>query len=467
MAASAGRSADRAALPVRGPCVRGPPPPGSISRALRRAPCRARAHAALERDPGCVAGRQGHRFRREVLALLVAEAERLRSHRRDGGAAARAHGMSSARWDAVVVGAGPNGLMAAITLGRAGMATLLLEAENAPGGACKSAELTLPGFTHDVGAAVHLFALAAPALRSVPFEKRGASFVHGVYPLAHPLDDGSAVILQRSVSETATGLGQDARAYERLINPLLAHMESLLDQFLGPPLRPRHPALAAGFAKDGLLPLTVIAGRFKDQRARALLAGVGAHSVLPLSAPASSAIALILTATAHQYGWPVVRGGTQRLTDALVAEAVGNGVVIETGRRITSLDQLPEARCKVLDVTPRQLLALDGAQLPPRYRRQLERFRYAPGAFKLDWALDGPIPWRSPECAKAVTVHVGGTLESITDAEADVARGRHPGRPFLLLVQPTVVDPSRAPDGKHTAWAYCHAPTGSTGGPQG
>jgi len=370
--------------------------------------------------------------------------------------------MSSARWDAVVVGAGPNGLMAAITLGRAGMATLLLEAESTPGGACKSAELTLPGFTHDVGAAVHLFALAAPALRSLPFEKRGTSFVHGVYPLAHPLDDGTAVLLQRSVSDTATGLGQDAAAYERLINPLLAHLEPLLDQFLGPPLRPKHPALAATFAKDGLLPLTVIAGRFKQQRARALFAGVGAHSVLPLSAPASAAIALILTATAHQYGWPVVRGGTQRLTDALVAEAEAVGVVIETGRRITSLGQLPEARCRVLDVTPRQLLALDDALLPQGYRRQLERFRYAPGAFKLDWALDGPIPWRAPECAKAVTVHVGGTLESIADAEADVARGRHPGRPFLLLVQPTVVDPSRAPDGKHTAWAYCHVPNGST-----
>jgi phytoene dehydrogenase-like protein len=352
--------------------------------------------------------------------------------------------------------------MAAITLGRAGMATLLLEAESAPGGACRSAELTRPGYTHDVGAAVHLFALAAPALRSVPFEERGASFVHGAYPLAHPLDDGTAVILRRSVPETAAGLGQDGGAYERLINPLLAHMDPLLDQFLGPPLRPRHPVLAAGFAKDGLLPLTLLAGRFKEQRARALLAGVGAHSVLSLSAPSSSAIALILTATAHRYGWPVVRGGTQRLTDALVAEAKATGVVIETDRRISSLGQLPDARCRVLDVTPRQLLAIEGALLPQGYRRRLERFRYAPGAYKLDWALDGPIPWRDPECAKAVTVHVGGTLESIADAEADVARGRHPARPFLLLVQPTVVDPSRAPAGMHTAWAYCHVPNGST-----
>src|ERR1700736_6223403 len=293
MAASARRRADRTSLHHRAARVRGPGPPGGGPRAFRRTSCRPRAHAALERDPGGVAGRQGHRFRREVLALLVTEAERFRSHRCDGRAAARAHGMSPARWDAVVVGAGPNGLMAAITLGRAGMATLLLEAESTPGGACRSAELTLPGFTHDLGAAVHLFALAAPALRSVPFENHGTSFVHGVYPLAHPLDDGSAVLLQRSVSATADGLGQDARAYEQLFNPLLAHMEQLLDQFLGPPLRPRHPVLAAGFAKDGLLPLTVIAGRFKDQRARALLIFVGAHLLVPLNAPPPSAIALL------------------------------------------------------------------------------------------------------------------------------------------------------------------------------
>ena len=367
-----------------------------------------------------------------------------------------------ARWDAVVVGAGPNGLVAAITLARAGLSTLVLEAENTPGGACRSAELTLPGFTHDLGAAVHLFALASPALRGIPFAAHGTHFVHGTLPVAHPLDNGPAALLHRSVHETASSFNGDARAYRSLFKPLCANLDALLDQFLGPPLSPKHWLLAARFAIDGLQPLTMLAHRFKSDRARALVAGLGAHSVLSLSAPASSAIALLLGATAHRVGWPVVTGGTQRLTDALVGEARGCGVVVQTGCRLESLQQLPNSRCALLDVTPRQFLAIAGDRLEGGYRRALQRFRYAPGAYKMDWALDGPIPWRDPACKGALTVHVGGTLEAIADAEADVARGRHPGRPFVLLVQPTIADPTRAPQGKHTAWAYCHVPNGST-----
>ncbi len=384
--------------------------------------------------------------------------------RRHGRAASRAAAMSAAAssHDAVVVGAGPNGLIAAITLARAGVSTLLLERASAPGGACRSAELTLPGFIHDVGPAVHLFALVAPALRQIDFARHGTTFVHGRHPLAHPLDGGDAALLQRSVDATAATMGGDGRAYARLMKEQTGRLDALLDQFLGPPLRLRHPVAAALFARDGLQPVTLLAHRFREQAARALVAGIGAHSVLPLSAPASSAIALILGAIAHTAGWPVVRGGSQRLTDALVAEARSAGVQIVTDCEVTSLRELPPARCRVLDVTPRQLLAMDDGSLPPRYRRALSRFRYAPGAFKLDWALDAPIPWAAAECGSAPTVHVGGTLEMIADSERTVARGGHAERPFLLLVQPTIADPSRAPAGKHVAWAYCHVPNGST-----
>ena len=355
----------------------------------------------------------------------------------------------------VVVGSGPNGLAAAIVLARAGREVTVLEAEDSVGGGCRSAELTLPGYVHDVCSTVHALALMSPFLRSLPLPE----LVHPEVPLAHPLDDGTAVIAARSIAETAAGLGPDERAYRRLFEPLAC--DALFASVLAPLRLPRHPAVLARFATGGLRSADGVArARFSGERARALFAGCAAHSMLPLTAPISAAVGLVLLAGAHAVGWPVARGGSQRLTDALVGVLESLGGTVETGRRVRSLDGL-DGRPALLDVTPRQLLVLTD-RLPPRYRRALERFRYGPGVFKLDWALDGPIPWTAPGVAGAGTVHLGGTLDEVVASEAAVARGEHPERPFVLLVQATACDPSRAPAGKHTAWAYCHVPNGST-----
>jgi phytoene dehydrogenase-like protein len=356
---------------------------------------------------------------------------------------------------AVVVGSGPNGLAAAIVLARAGHAVTVLEGEDTLGGGCRSAELTLPGFVHDTCSTVQALALASPMLRSIPF-----ALAHPEIPLAHPLDDGTAVALHRSVEATAAGLGVDERAYARMFGPLVRRAQPLFAQLLGPLRPPRHPLLLARFALDGLRP----AGwsRFKGERARALLAGLSAHSMLPLSAPASAAFGLVLGISAHAVGWPVARGGSQRLADAMAGELRALGGTIETGRRVRSLGEVDGSGPVLLDVTPRGLLSLAGDRLPGLYRRQLERYRYGPGVFKLDWALDGPIPWTAPEAARAGTVHLGGTLDELAASEAAVNRGEHPERPFVLLVQASLFDPTRAPAGRHSAWAYCHVPHGST-----
>jgi phytoene dehydrogenase-like protein len=354
----------------------------------------------------------------------------------------------------VVVGSGPNGLAAAIVLARAGREVTVLEAEDVLGGGCRSAELTLPGYVHDTCATVHALALASPFLRELSLPE----LVQPEAPLAHPLDDGTAVIAARSIPETAAGLGPDERAYRRVFEPLAR--SELFESVLAPLPRPRRPALR--FGVSALRSAEALArARFSGERARALFAGCAAHSMLPLTAPVSAAFGLVLLASAHAVGWPVARGGSQRLADALASVLQSYGGAVQTGRRVRSLDELSD-RPLLLDVTPRQLLAMTD-RLPERYRRRLERFRYGPGVFKLDWALDGPIPWAAPETARAGTVHLGGTFDEIVASEAAVARGEHPERPFVLLVQATACDPTRAPAGRHTGWAYCHVPHGSTG----
>jgi phytoene dehydrogenase-like protein len=355
----------------------------------------------------------------------------------------------------VVVGSGPNGLAAAIVLAQAGRDVTVLEAEDTVGGGCRSAELTLPGYVHDVCSTVHVLAAASPFLRALPLPE----LVHPDVPLAHPLDDGTAVLAARSIAETAAGLGPDERAYRRMFGPLAR--QALFDSALAPLPVPRDPMLLARFGTAALRSAAGLArSRFAGERARALFAGCAAHSMLPLTAPISAAVGIMLLAGAHTVGWPVVRGGSQRLADALVGVLESLGGEVETGRRVRTLDELA-GRPTLLDVTPRQLLAMTD-RLPPRYRRALERFRYGPGVFKLDWALDGPIPWTAPGVAGAGTVHLGGALDEVVASEAAVTRGEHPERPFVLLVQATACDPSRAPAGKHTAWAYCHVPNGST-----
>ncbi len=364
--------------------------------------------------------------------------------------------------DAIVVGSGPNGLAAAITLAGAGRSVLVLEAAETPGGGCRSAELTLPGYVHDVCSAIHPLVAGSPFFRSLPLAELGVELVQPAAPLAHPLDDGGAVVLERSVNATSEALGADGAAYRDLLGPLVRDADALIDGLLGPPLRPpRHPLALARFARHGLRSAVGLASRFSGERARALLAGMAAHSIRPLDARLTAGFGLALMTLGHAVGWPVARGGSGRITDGLVELLRTLGGEIETGRLVTSLDDLPPARAVLLDVTPRQLLAIAGTRLPPAYRRRMARYRYGPGAFKVDWALAGPIPWRSPDCARAATVHLGGTMAEIAAAEAAVAGGGHPERPYVLLAQQTLADPSRAPEGRHTAWAYCHVPGGS------
>ena len=368
----------------------------------------------------------------------------------------------SASHDAIVVGAGPNGLAAAITLARAGRSVLVLEAAATVGGGTRTAELTLPGYRHDVCSAIHPLALASPFLRELPLERHGLTFVHPEIPLAHPLDDGSAVALQRSVEATAAGLGPDADAYRQLIGPLARDWEQLVQDLLAPPRRPRHPLALARFGRAGVRSATGLArGRFEGARAQALLAGNAAHSFRRLESPATGAYGLLLALLGHGVGWPAAAGGSQAIADAMASLLRELGGEIRTDSEVRSLADVRSARAVLLDVTPRQLLAIAGDALPPRYRRALARYRYGPGVFKLDYALSGPVPWTAPECRRAGTVHLGGTMEEIAHGEREVLCGRHAERPFVLVAQQSLFDPARAPAGTHTLWAYCHVPNGS------
>jgi len=304
--------------------------------------------------------------------------------------------------------------------------------------------------------------LASPVFRSLPLERHGLAWLHPPLPLAHPLDDGTAVTLERSVAETAAGLGRDGSAWRRLVDPLVGRWEDLVSEVLAPLHVPRRPFTLGRLGLRGLPPATMLARAwFTEPRARALFAGLAAHAIRPLEAPLTSAVGVLLATLAHAVGWPVARGGSQRIADALAGVLAEHGGTIVTGSPVSSLDELPRARIAILDVVPAGLLRLAGPRLPSRYRRALEGYRHGPGVFKLDLALDGPVPWRAEACRRAGTVHVGGTLEEIAAAERDVWRGRHADRPFVLVAQPSVCDPTRAPAGAHVLWAYCHVPHGS------
>lgn len=371
--------------------------------------------------------------------------------------------MSNARYDAIIIGSGPNGLTAANVLAQAGLSTLVVEAHDSAGGGTRTAALTEPGFLHDVCSAVHPLGLASPAFASFGLDRHGLQWVESPTPLAHVMPDGSAVTLERSLSETAEQLGADGPAYERLFQPFVARLEPLLQMILGPLRFPRAPGL---FARFGMVAIRSMCGlassRFRGERAAALLGGIAAHAMLRLQAPITASFALVLASAGHGVGWPVARGGSQAIANALLARYLTLGGELQLNQPVTDLAQLPAARAYLFDVTPRQVLQIAGHQLPDRYKRRLARFRYGPGVFKVDWALRGPIPWRDSRCARAVTVHLSGNLQDIAASEASVHDGRLPERPFVLLGQPSIVDPTRAPPGKHTAWGYCHVPHGST-----
>ncbi len=364
--------------------------------------------------------------------------------------------------DVIVIGAGPNGLAAAIVAAQAGYSVSLVEAEATVGGGARSAKLTLPGFTHDVCSGVHPLAVASPFFRTLPLREHGLQWVEPEYPLAHPLDDGSAVVLHRSIASTARQLGRDAQTYADLISPLVENWDALLGDILGPVRLPRKPLRLVAFALHALKSADTLArSYFCEERTRALLAGLAAHSMLPLDKSATASFALVLAAAAHAVGWPMARGGSQKIADALAEHFEDIGGRIFTGMRVESLDQLPRWRALFADVTPRQLLSIAGARLTGLYRRTLERYRYGLGAFKVDWALAAPIPWRAQECTRAGTVHLGGSFDEIAASERAAWEVRPHDRPFVLLAQPSLFDSSRAPAGRHTAWAYCHVPNGS------
>jgi phytoene dehydrogenase-like protein len=365
--------------------------------------------------------------------------------------------------DAVVIGSGPNGLAAAITLARAGASVFVLEAENEVGGGTRSAELTLPGFIHDVCSAVHPTGVLSPFFRRLPLAEHGLVWLRPRASVAHPMPDGPAVMLYRSLERTAERLGRDGRAWARLLGPFLADPHALIADVMAPLHFPTHPIAMLRFGLRAVFSANRLASLcFREERARALFAGCAAHSVLPLTKPLTAALGVLFALTAHAEEWPVAQGGSHAITRALASYLKSLGGQIETGRRIEHLHQLPEARVVLFDTSPDQLARIAGEALPARYRRRLARYRYGPGVFKLDWALDGPIPWQDPTCREASTVHVGGALEEVCASESDMFRGRHSERPFLILCQQSEVDATRAPKGCHTGYAYCHVPHGST-----
>jgi len=365
-------------------------------------------------------------------------------------------------YDAVVVGAGPNGLAAAITIQQAGFSVLLIEAKDVIGGGLQSAALTLPHFVHDVCSAIHPLAAISPFFKKLPLQQHGLEFIYPPVQAAHPFDDGRAAALYKSIDKTAQGLGKDEVAYRKLMNPLVQHWPEMANDALGPLRFPTHPLYMAEFGLKALAPATQLAKRFLAKEARGLWAGMAAHSFQPLSKMATSAVALVLLTAAHLSGWPLPKGGSKAIADALASYFISLGGVIQTNFYVHSLSQLPSAHAVLFDVTPKQLLQIAGQKFSSLYKWQLQHYRYGSGVFKIDWALREPIPFIAPACRQAGTVHLGNTLEEIAAGEQLIADGKHAEKPFVLLAQQSLFDATRAPEGKHTAWAYCHVPNGST-----
>ena len=356
-----------------------------------------------------------------------------------------------------VIGSGPNGLAAAIVLAQAGLDVEVFEAEAVPGGAARTLELTLPGFRHDFGSAVHPLGAGSPFFSKLPLSDFGLEWIHSPAVLAHPLDDGTAVVLWKDLPETIREFGSDGREWNNLLRPFVDRWREFLEDALAPPISiPRHPLLMARFGALALSSARSIANRFRSERVRALFAGMAGHSFLSLDEAMSGAFAVLLAVVAHAVGWPIPRGGSQSLTNALCAHLKQLGGHLRTSSRVVSLDSLPQSDLYLCDITPRQLLTVAGNHLSSFYKRSLRRFPYGPGAFKVDYALSASVPWNAKECSLAATVHLGGSFDEIATSELAARHGEHSQRPFVLFVQPSLFDNSRAPKGKHTAWAYCH-----------
>ncbi|MDB5062679.1 MAG: FAD-dependent oxidoreductase [Mucilaginibacter sp.] len=364
-------------------------------------------------------------------------------------------------YDAVIIGSGPNGLAAGIFLQQHGLSVLILEAKHTIGGGLRTAELTLPGFKHDICSAVHPLAAGSPFFKTLPLHNHGLEYLYPEVDAAHPFDNGTAAIIKRSIDETARLLRSDAQTYLDLFKPLVKSWPALAPDVLGPLHFPKEPLAMAKFGLNALQPATLLAKRFKTMEAKGLFAGMAAHAIQPLNNIATSAIGLVLMANAHLGGWPIPKGGSQQIANALASYFLSLGGKIQTDTYVTSLQQLPSAHAVLFDITPKQLLQIAGHKFSPIYKWQLERYRYGDGVFKIDWALDTPIPFTANDCRKAGTVHIGGTLEEIVASEKAPANGQHLDKPYVLLAQQSLLDPSRAPEGKHTAWAYCHVPNGS------